>query len=98
MINWQNEYRSRKLIAKLVTQRVEIAKRVFFPADYDVLVGLDKDARRTIDALKARRQRATERHLGATFDELNNSGRTREYLDADELALPVVDAVREQWA
>jgi hypothetical protein len=94
MINWQNEYRSRKLIAKARAQNIEVHSRVAFPADYNVLIGRDNAARRTLKALEARRQRAVERVLGGSWDELNNSGRTREYLDADALAIPVIEAVQ----
>lgn len=94
MINWQNEYRSRKLIAKLDARNTEVFTRVFFPADYDVLIATTKAARRTLEALEARRVRAIERYVGGTFCELNAVGRGREYLSADDLAPPVFAAVR----
>lgn len=94
MINWQDEYRSRKLIAKLDAQNTEVAKRVFFPADYEILVATTKAARRTLEALEARRTRTIERYAGGTFGELNAIGRGKEYLAADDLAAPVFAAVR----
>lgn len=66
MINWHLEPRSKRLIAKL-QGRVTRVTRVAIPCDYTDYVGIDPAARRTLEALQARRTRAIERHLGCTF-------------------------------
>jgi len=92
MINWHTEYRSRKLIAQLDPSKVEAHTRIAIPADYTVYVGTDDATRRTLAALKNRRQRAVERAFGARFEDLTTTEQCREYLALDAQA-PEVDAV-----
>lgn len=63
MIDWHLEPRSKRLLAKLNSSNVERVTRVAIPADYVDYVGVDKETRRVIKALSARRDRAIERHL-----------------------------------
>lgn len=67
MINWHLEPRSRRLLAKLNRGNTERVTRAAIPADYHDYVGADKDARRVLKALEARRTRAIEFHLGCDF-------------------------------
>jgi hypothetical protein len=95
MINWHTEYRSRKLIEKLDPSNVSKHLRVAIPADYFIYVGDDEATRRTLSALKDRRQRAVERAFGARFEDLETSDQCRDYLALDAQA-PEVDAVIEE--
>lgn len=95
MINWQQERRTRQLIAKLDRTRVERVKRIAVPCDFHAFVGVDRAAQRTLAAIEARRTRAVERHVGGTFAELNAVGRGWDYLNADELARNVHDVLVE---
>lgn len=92
MINWHTDRRSRDLIAKLNKNNVELVKRVFFPADYYVYVGVDRATRRTIAALDARRTRAVEKLAGARFSDLETNELCRAYMAIDDQA-PCVDSV-----
>lgn len=67
MINWHLEYGSRRLLARLNRGNTERVTRVAIPADYHDYVGADKDTRRVLKALEARRTRAIERKLGCDF-------------------------------
>ncbi len=80
---WQNEYRTRRLLAKLNRTNVDRVVRVAVPADYYDFVGADRATRRVVDAIKDRRERAIDRTLGYSFSQLLTSGGwTKEQADA----------------
>lgn len=94
MINWHLEPRSRRLIAKL-QGRVAPVTRIAIPCDYTDYVGVDAKARRTMQALEARRTRAIERHLGCAFmDACADRSRHGEIMAALEAAPHVALVVR----
>jgi hypothetical protein len=66
-INWHHEPNSKRILRKLTRDRLVPVARTFFPADYTVFVGADRDAQRMIERLEARRNNAIERYLGCAF-------------------------------
>lgn len=96
MINWNQESRSRHLLAKLDASRVDLVKRVSIPADFHEYVGADDAARRIFGHLENRRTRAIERTLGCSLDEAcSDRSRRAEILAVLDAAPSVSQAVGE---
>jgi hypothetical protein len=96
-IEWHKEPRSRRLLARLNKNNVELVKRVFFPADFHEYVGVDRDTRRVMALLENRRERAIDRAVdsafGLTFLEAAADGSRSAELMAILNAAPDVSAV-----
>jgi hypothetical protein len=95
---WNQEYRSRRLIAQLDRAAIRENRNVAIPADFFSLGSSDKGQRRKLEALEARRTRFIERQFGARFEDLQTSDQCRAYLDIDLAQPTVYDAVKAAWA